>query len=71
MNNYKNQFTILLSEVNIRESEMLTNLYIIFENMVREIVKEELDKWQNDFQFKINPIMKENLYKAIQKTLTA
>ena len=71
MNNYKKQFAILLSDVDSREADKLIDLYIIFENMVREIVKEELDKWQNDFQFKINPTMKENLYRAIERTLKA
>ncbi len=69
MNNYKKQFTILLSEVDSREADLLMDLYIMFESMVRQIVKEELDKWQNDF--KINPTMKENFYRAIERTLKA
>ena len=69
MNVYKKQFTLLLSEADSREERLLIDLYTMVENMVKEIIKEELDKWQNDIQFKINLIMKDDLYKEIERTL--
>lgn len=69
MNDYKKQFTLLLSEADSREERLLIDLYTMVENMVKEIIKEELDKWQNDIQFKINLIMKDDLYKEIERTL--
>ena len=69
MNDYKKIFTLILSEVDSREGRLLIDLYTMIENMVREIVKEELDNWQNDIQFKINLIMKDDLYKEIERAL--
>ena len=42
---------------------------MIFDNMIRDIVKEEIEKYLNNIKFVIDPYLKESIIKTIERSL--